>query len=83
MLPCLTLPFAPQVLSGNNDSSTPVTNTLGLPFAARQVYLYPTHWTGQAPSLRWELLGCVEGGHGNLVVLQPWKVGMGTWLCYN
>ena len=53
--------WPPQVLSGNNDSSTPVTNTLGLPFLARQVYIYPSLWVGPAPSLRWELLGCLEG----------------------
>ena len=53
--------FGPKVFIGNNDSSTPVTNTLDLPFVARQVYIYPTLWTGPAPSLRWGLMGCLEG----------------------
>ncbi|KAK7097925.1 hypothetical protein V1264_004829 [Littorina saxatilis] len=49
-----------QVFTGNSDASTPVTNNIDLPFAARQVFLYPVNWTVSSPALRWELQGCLE-----------------------
>ncbi|XP_076446343.1 uncharacterized protein LOC143283851 [Babylonia areolata] len=50
----------PMPFFGNNDTQTPVTHLLGFSFAARQVYLYPLRWSGPAPTLRWELLGCLQ-----------------------
>ncbi|KAL8566685.1 hypothetical protein ACOMHN_055622 [Nucella lapillus] len=50
-----------KLFAGNNDIRTPVTHSLSFAFAGRQVFLYPTVWSGPAPTLRWEILGCVEG----------------------
>ncbi|XP_060586405.1 uncharacterized protein LOC132742102, partial [Ruditapes philippinarum] len=52
-------PGTVKIFSGNNDSSTPVTNTLFFPFEAKQVKLIPVQWN-QGISLRLEILGCLE-----------------------
>lgn len=49
-----------EVFTANNDSSSEVTNALAIPFAAREVYLYPSGWIGHSATIRWELLGCLE-----------------------
>ena len=48
------------MFTGNNDSSSPVTNMLLFPFEARAVMLVPMTWN-TGISLRWEILGCLEG----------------------
>ncbi|XP_019619435.1 PREDICTED: uncharacterized protein LOC109466209 [Branchiostoma belcheri] len=46
-----------QVLTGNTDKNTPVTNLLDNPFTARYVRFYPQSWNNYI-AMRVEILGC-------------------------
>jgi hypothetical protein len=52
--------FFLKVFTGNIDNTSPVNNTIQFPIEAKVVRLYPQAWHG-AISLRWDILGCIEG----------------------